>query len=250
MERRTVVREDVSLAVHDRGGDGPPMVLIHGLTGTQHTWDGVVAELGPRFRVVTYDQRGHGESSRSASYAWLALVDDLEAVVRDLELRHVTLVGLSIGAGVALDVVGRLPDCRALAMVDGAFTLAEPSPPRPLSKVVYRAVRHQFHRAPHLSRMEVARVGDAYRARSPEFAMSLRTLACPALYLLGTQLEPGPDGAGFQAAREDTGERAVMANPRIQVQWLPAQHDMVETHPGAVAEALVALYERAESGLR
>jgi pimeloyl-ACP methyl ester carboxylesterase len=244
MVQRTLVRDDVSLAVTDWGGDGPPMVLIHGLTGTQHAWDGVVAELAPRFRVVTYDQRGHGESSRSVTYAWESLVDDLEAIVRDLELRDVTLVGLSTGAGVALGVASRI-DCRALAMVDGAFTVAEPAPPRPLSRMVYWAVRHRFHRGPHMSRIDVGRVGDAYRSRSPQFEASLRALACPALYLLGTQLESGVQGAGFQAAREDTAVRSVQLSPRVRVQWIEAQHDMVETHPRAVANAVVALYERA-----
>jgi pimeloyl-ACP methyl ester carboxylesterase len=249
MPQRTRVRcHDASIAVTDWGGGGPPLMLVHGLSGSQRHWDAVVAELTPQFRLVTYDQRGHGDSSRGDTYAWASLVGDLEAVIGELELNDLTLVGHSVGAGVALEVANRIGDCHALAMIDGAFTVSEPAPFRPLPMVAYRALRHRFNRGPHMSRTEVARVGDAYRSRSPQFEMSLRTLACPALYILGSQTEPGRKGADFQVAREVTALRAVQSNRHIRVQWLDAHHDMVETHPRALADALVQLHARADEG--
>jgi pimeloyl-ACP methyl ester carboxylesterase len=204
MVRHTLVLQGGSLAVTDWGGAGLPLVLIHGLTGGQPAWDAVAAELSPQFRLVTYDQRGHGDSSRSHTYPWASLVDDLEALIVKFELHDVTLVGHSIGAGIALEVANRIGDCHALVMIDGAFTVPEPTPKRPLPMRVFRTVRHRFHRGPHMSRADVARVGDAYRSRSPQFATLLRTLTCPAAYVLGSQIELGPDGPDFQVARETT----------------------------------------------
>ncbi len=224
------------------------MVLVHGLTASQRAWDAVVAELASQFRLVTYDQRGHGDSSRSTTYSWASLVDDLESVVRHLELHDVTLVGHSVGAGVGLDVTSRINDCQALAMIDGAFTAPEPAPTRPLPMVVYRAVRHRFHQGPNMSRSEVAQLGDVYRSRSPQFEVALRSLVCPALYVLGSETEPGRTGAAFQVAREETADRAVQLNRQIRVQWLDAQHDMIQTQPRALANALVKLHGRAAGG--
>lgn len=62
--RRTVSRDGFDLAVFEQGNpDGETIVLVHGWPDTHHLWDGVVPLLTDRYRVVTYDTRGHGESS-------------------------------------------------------------------------------------------------------------------------------------------------------------------------------------------
>jgi LmbE family N-acetylglucosaminyl deacetylase len=78
--------------------------------------------------------------------------------------------------------------------------------------------------------------------------MSLRALGCPALYVLGSLTQPSIKGAAVQAAREETARRAVQLSSHIQVQWLDAHHDMIQTHPRALADALVRLYARADEG--
>ena len=74
------------------------MVLIHGLGANQREWDAAGVRLAREFRIITFDQRGHGASSRSADYSWNTLVDDLVALVSKMDLRDVTLVGHSLGA--------------------------------------------------------------------------------------------------------------------------------------------------------
>ncbi|MTV25669.1 alpha/beta fold hydrolase [Nitriliruptoraceae bacterium ZYF776] len=73
---------DGHLAVHDHGGDGPTVVLVHGFPDTARLWDAVVPELAG-FRVVAYDVRGAGASSapaRRAGYRMARLLGDLRTV--------------------------------------------------------------------------------------------------------------------------------------------------------------------------
>jgi pimeloyl-ACP methyl ester carboxylesterase len=246
----TFVRDDAVLSVRDWGGDGTPMVLIHGLGGNQREWDVAGVKLARQFRIITFDQRGHGASSRSGDYSWKTRVDDLVALIAEMELHDVTLVGHSLGAGVALEAANRIDDCRALAMIDGALPVELPLlngkvPGRPLRNLVVTARRAALHRilrnAP-MSYTELSRIGDDYRGRFSEFDEELHGVACPALYILGSRVEHSPTGPAFQAVREVAAALAVQVNPSVRVQWIDARHNMIRTHPRQVAAALMLLH--------
>jgi non-heme chloroperoxidase len=95
----------VNLHVEDSGGPGRPVVLIHGWPLSGESWSeqtGPLAEAG--YRVVTYDRRGFGSSDKpkgigTAGYDYDTLADDLHAVLTELDLTDVTLVGFSMGGG-------------------------------------------------------------------------------------------------------------------------------------------------------
>ena len=95
---RTVENEGVSLAVFD-DGEGPAIVLLHGLTAT-HRYVVMGSNALPRagFRTVSYDARAHGASSPGPSYAYAALTGDLGAVLDALGIERVVLAGASMGA--------------------------------------------------------------------------------------------------------------------------------------------------------
>src|SRR6266545_1920073 len=57
----------VRLAVREWPSGGPSILLLHGLASSSHIWDLVAPRLAPRFRVVAYDQRGHGLSGKPSS---------------------------------------------------------------------------------------------------------------------------------------------------------------------------------------
>src|SRR5689334_16894269 len=84
--RRWVDSGGLRLAVRVTGDPGRPTVLlVHGYPDNSAVWDGVVARLAGRFRVVRYDVRGHGESDAPpdrAGYRMRHLAADLVAVVR------------------------------------------------------------------------------------------------------------------------------------------------------------------------
>jgi non-heme chloroperoxidase len=88
------------LHVHDTGGDGRPVVLIHGWPLSGASWSEQVPALSDAgYRVVSYDRRGFGDSDPGDSYGYDALADDLANVISDLDLSEVTLVGFSMGGG-------------------------------------------------------------------------------------------------------------------------------------------------------
>ncbi|MFJ4654920.1 SDR family oxidoreductase [Nocardia sp. NPDC088792] len=67
--QRTVHNGDIELAVFEQGLlDGPTIVLVHGWPDSHHLWDNVVPHLVDRFYVVTYDSRGHGQSTNPPDY--------------------------------------------------------------------------------------------------------------------------------------------------------------------------------------
>lgn len=89
------------LHVEDSGGDGRPVVLIHGWPLSAQAWSGQVPALREAgYRVVAYDRRGFGRSEKpDGGYDYDTLTADLARLMDDLDLRDATLVGFSMGGG-------------------------------------------------------------------------------------------------------------------------------------------------------
>ena len=84
----------------DRGA-GEPLILIHGYPFSGAAWECQERELiAAGYRVITYDRRGFGESSKpSVGYDYDTLASDLGKIIQKLELKNVTLIGHSMGTG-------------------------------------------------------------------------------------------------------------------------------------------------------
>src|SRR5213593_3823316 len=82
-------------------GSGSPVVLIHGWPLSGASWEKQTsALLAAGHRVITYDRRGFGRSSRPAvGYDYDTFAEDLEKLLVTLDLRDVALVGFSMGGG-------------------------------------------------------------------------------------------------------------------------------------------------------
>jgi pimeloyl-ACP methyl ester carboxylesterase len=110
------------LAVFEEG-EGPPVVLLHGLTAT-HRYVVMGSSALPRagFRVVSFDARGHGGSSPGSSYDYAALAGDLGAVLDERRIERAVLAGASMGAHTLLRFALASPDRVAgLVVVTPAF---------------------------------------------------------------------------------------------------------------------------------
>ena len=85
-------------------GEGPDLVMVHGLTGNLAVWHlRIVPELADRFRVLTYDLRGHGLSDTPPTgYSPDAMAEDLLALLDELEIERPLIAGHSFGADIAL----------------------------------------------------------------------------------------------------------------------------------------------------
>jgi 3-oxoadipate enol-lactonase len=94
----------------DGPADAPVVVLSNSLGATRGMWDPQVPALAERYRVVTYDTRGHGESPAPAGpYSLDDLVDDVVALLDRLGARRAHVAGLSLGGMTALRLAAREP---------------------------------------------------------------------------------------------------------------------------------------------
>src|SRR5258708_6035053 len=90
----------------------PAMILLHGIARHAHTFDHVAPAFARGYHVIALDMRGHGDSAWSPEGAYLVqdYVKDLEALVAELHLRGVTLLGNSTGGRVAQVFAGLHPE--------------------------------------------------------------------------------------------------------------------------------------------
>lgn len=105
----------------DWGGDGRPVLLLHGLASTCHIWDLVAPRLAEEFRVVALDQRGHGLSAQvEDGYDFATVSGDAVAFIEFLGWERPVIAGHSWGADVALELAAAEPEAAAgLIFVDG-----------------------------------------------------------------------------------------------------------------------------------
>ena len=116
MIERVVLADGASLA-YEVGGSGPDVVLIHPGLWDMRTWDPqtpVLVDAG--YRVLRYDVRGYGRSSRLVPGQKYSNFRDLLAVMEAASVERATLVGCSIGGGIALDTAISHPE-RVSALV-------------------------------------------------------------------------------------------------------------------------------------
>ncbi len=106
---------DLWVAADD--GDGPPVVLLHGLACNGTMWDPVRARLAAERRVVVVDLRGHGNSQPvQGGFSLTQQADDIRVVLEKLDLRDVTLVGHSGGGYAALAFASQFPEIARLRL--------------------------------------------------------------------------------------------------------------------------------------
>lgn len=97
------------LVVRDSGGTGPVLVLLHGWMATADLNFGFAyAALSRKFRVIAFDQRGHGQGLRtSGRFTFARCADDVTGVLDALDIGRAIIVGYSMGGPIALNVANR-----------------------------------------------------------------------------------------------------------------------------------------------
>jgi pimeloyl-ACP methyl ester carboxylesterase len=91
-------------------GDGPPLIILHGLFGSSDNWVTIAKKLSEQFTVILPDQRNHGSSPHSPVHDYNAMRDDLHELVTDLSLEKFFLVGHSMGGKTAIAFALRWPE--------------------------------------------------------------------------------------------------------------------------------------------
>ncbi|WFR82570.1 alpha/beta hydrolase [Arthrobacter sp. Y-9] len=121
--RKTIRRNDGTIiSLFDQGGEGPTLILLHGLAGSAREFLPTAASLKGRFRVLAVDQRGHGLSTRRpADLTRDAFAQDVVAVIEELAPgQAVVVAGQSMGAHTAFLTAAARPDLiDRLIMLEG-----------------------------------------------------------------------------------------------------------------------------------
>jgi pimeloyl-ACP methyl ester carboxylesterase len=226
------------LAFEDSGGEGPAVVLVHGLGGSLYGWRAQARALADAgYRAIAYDQRGAGLStSAGAPYSIEGWAEDLAGLVDALGLGRVALVGHSMGCMVAENAAIALGErCWALAVLGGRAewpegagetfgeraALAREGRIDEVAEAVAAGGLTERHRAerPELWGLMVASVAandpeayaEAALATARGSMRDLGELACPVLAFAGSEdVVTPPDAAEEIAARAPHGEAATV----------------------------------------
>ena len=91
-------------------GSGPAILLLHGIGDNSSTWDSVHSRLARRFTVIAPDLLGHGKSDKPrADYSVAAYANGMRDLLAVLDIDHVTVIGHSLGGGVAMQFTYQYP---------------------------------------------------------------------------------------------------------------------------------------------
>src|SRR4051794_3423267 len=110
-----ITAEEIVLHGHrvrfHRSGEGPLLVLLHGIASTADTWSPVVAGLAARHTVIAPDLLGHGHSAKPrGDYSLGAYASGVRDLVAALGYERATVVGHSLGGGIAMQFAYQFPE--------------------------------------------------------------------------------------------------------------------------------------------
>jgi pimeloyl-ACP methyl ester carboxylesterase len=119
VRRECIAPDSVRLNYLDWGGNGDPIVFLHGGALTAHSWDLVCIGLRDSYRCIALDLRGHGDSGWSDDYRIDTAAADVAALVATLSVASCHVVGMSLGGNVAAHFAGAYPArASSLTLVD------------------------------------------------------------------------------------------------------------------------------------
>lgn len=230
-------------------GEGQTLVLCHGLVfGSIASWYFSIApHLSQRFRVILYDQRGHGKSTLTQSgYSVAAMSDDLDAVINHYVApdEAVTLIGHSYGALIALHYALRNKQrIKSLVLIDA---------PLPAGRYVYSSIaelqvdgRMQELLSAHIGLYRQSHRQEQRARRRLEYLFlhsslchdiesagdvaddELRALDIPVLCVYGRQSDCAA-----------AGERLAAVLPNAQLHWLDCGHYVAQEVPMQLLQVL------------
>jgi pimeloyl-ACP methyl ester carboxylesterase len=107
------------VAYRDEGSGDEILLLLHGMAGSSDTWRAMLPQLAKRYRVIAPDLLGHGQSAKPrGDYSLGAFAVSLRDLLDELGISRVTVVGQSLGGGVAMQFVYQHPDyCERLVLI-------------------------------------------------------------------------------------------------------------------------------------
>jgi 3-oxoadipate enol-lactonase len=195
---RELIRPDARIRYRMSGpATAPAVVFLHGSTLDGESWAGQVEAIEQDYRVVVPDLRGHGESTMDGRFEFEAAVEDVLALLDEIDAERIALVGLSLGGNIAQEIVYRRPErVDALVVADATCNTAPRNPLQVPMTLSFLAAQTMTSRSRFLQRAAAATaqeeevrqyVLDVNENRS--VAETLRIL----MSLVNDALHPDPD---------------------------------------------------------
>jgi pimeloyl-ACP methyl ester carboxylesterase len=249
--RATVEIDGRRASYLDFGGNGRPLLALHGHLYEGVTWSELARELAPEWRVIAPDQRGHGDSDRASGYSREDYIADAIALLDHLGLEQVAVLGHSGGGITAYQLAARHPE-RVIAFIDEDGPASLPSGgPSALSFVLGFPYEAATREELVMSLGPVGPMfGDALR-ENPDGSWRLpfhpqdtvtseegtqgdhwadwKGSSCPALLLRGLQ---------SQVLAADLAQTMVATRPSTRLVEIDADHFIHTAAPGAFAAAV------------
>ncbi len=253
------ISSDGTRVAYETGGSGPPLVFVHGAAGDRTSNPVLQARLEQTHTVIRYDRRGRGESEDPGAYDFLSETDDLRAVIAGAADRPVVL-GISMGARVALELLRNPPDLAAMVLFEPPATgHVDPDFADGLSRVrdcietegVEAATilhAHLFHKRSSRDIDKMKRDEILWKTRVRNFPVTLREMDAvhrDCLFVLRNYMEPvfgvhlvfGDETLPFLQASSEL----ICNLGFVQSHVLPGlNHSAPSTNPSSVVRAFLA----------
>jgi esterase len=271
---RTVGIDGLTFHYTDWGGSESPVVMLHGLSGHARTWDHTAAALSDRHHVLALDQRGHGDTDWAPQYGLRPMAQDLVGFLDALDLREVTLIGLSMGGLVSFVFAAAHPDRVARMVIidigpeiapagsanvasslaandifssaDEAFAQARAANPRPTDATLRHRVTHALRALPDGTLTfkydkELRRNPRALFDHTPaEMWAAWHALSCPVLLVRG---------ADSDVLAADTAQRMLAENQNVSFASIPdCGHSITLDSPDGLLEVIGPWLAATEAG--
>jgi pimeloyl-ACP methyl ester carboxylesterase len=210
-------------------GDGPALILTHGYSSTGEMWAGQIEPLSKRFKVITWDMRGHGRSDYPQDqdqYSEAATVEDMAALLDAAGAKEAIVGGLSLGGYMSLAFHATYPErTRALLIIDtGPGYKNDQARDGWNQNAIRRADRYESEGLPDLAKasaeVRLARHRDAtglaraargmLTQRNARVIESLPEIKVPAIVIVGADDTPFLAASDYMAAKIPGAKKAVI----------------------------------------
>jgi pimeloyl-ACP methyl ester carboxylesterase len=217
---------------YEDNGSGFPVLMSHGYGSTSAMWQGQIAPLTERYRLITWDMRGHGATDSpedAAAYSEALTVDDIAALLRHLGIEQAVIGGLSLGGYMSLAFNLAYPEMvKALILCDTGPGYRNPKSREGWNETSFkRAERFESEgldalgRSPEVEAVRsrhrsAAGLAKAARGMLAQFDArvieSLDSISVPTLIIVGANDTPFLNGTDYMASKIPGSRKVVIAD--------------------------------------